>query len=215
VEIGNSSHTHFNKILMNSTVQSVAILGGAFDPVHLAHLSLAEDAYREMRLDEVWFVPSAQSPLKDHNTVLGALERLELLEAALRPFPHFKVEKSEIEAGGVSYSIDTVRRLRARFPKINFSWIIGGDQFSQLDKWKDLEELCGILKFIVVSRPGYEVDMAQLPDIPSLRISEVKSRMLDIASSEIREQLATGNAMNDLLPKAVSDLIVERNFYSE
>jgi nicotinate-nucleotide adenylyltransferase len=200
---------------MTQKSKSVAILGGAFDPVHLGHLSLAEDAYQELDLEEVWFVPSAQSPLKDNQVNLDANGRVELLEAALQPYPHFKIDLSEIDAGGVSYTIDSARRFKARYPGTNFYWIIGGDQFAQLDKWKNIGELCGMLKFIVVPRPGYGVDRSAIPAIQGLRFAEVKSRFLDIASSEIRQRLAAGKPVNELLPKAVSDLIVKRNFYMD
>ena len=192
----------------------MGVLGGAFDPVHLGHISLAEDAYQELGFDEIWFVPAAQSPLKNYDIVLDAASRVALLEAALATYPYFKIIGSEIERGGVSYTIDSVRRFKTEFPDTDFYWVIGGDQFAQLDKWKDIEGLCGLLQFIVVSRPGYEVDTAQIPDISGLRFLELRSRMLDIASSEIRERLASGDAAYDLLSKAVSDLILERNYYS-
>lgn len=198
---------------MKSIKQSVAILGGAFDPVHLGHLSLAEDAYREIQLDAVWFVPTARSPLKDHQPVLGASDRIDLLEAALEPFPYFKVDDSEIEQGGVSYTTDTIRRLNTRFPEIEFSWIIGGDQFAQLEKWKAIGELVRRLRFLVVSRPGFAISPDNKPTLPGLRFTQVSSRFLDIASSDIRERIALGKPVNDLLPKAVADLIVQRKFY--
>jgi nicotinate-nucleotide adenylyltransferase len=215
VEIGNSSHTHFNEILMNSRRQSVAIMGGAFDPVHRGHLSLAEDAYTELSFNEVWFVPTAESPLKGHAASLNNQGRIELLEAALEPYPYFKINISEIECGGVSYTIDSARRFRAIYPDIDFSWIIGGDQLMQLDKWKNIEELVQLVSFVLISRPGYGIDSSQIPAIPDLRFLEVRSRWLDIASSEIRKRLAAGKPVNDLLPPAVNDLIVKRNFYFE
>ena len=199
---------------MSNIGKSVGVLGGAFDPVHLGHISLAEDAYQELGFDEIWFVPAAQSPLKNYDIVLDAASRVALLEAALATYPYFKIIGAEIERGGVSYTIDSVRRFKTEFPDTDFYWVIGGDQFAQLDKWKDIEGLCGLLQFVVVSRPGYEVDTAQIPDISGLRFSELRSRMLDIASSEIRERLASGDAAYDLLSKAVSDLILARNYYS-
>lgn len=198
---------------MSRPLKSVAILGGTFDPVHLGHMSLAEEAYSKLNLDEVWFMPAAQSPLKDHASILSAEERINLLEAALVDFPEFKVNRSEIERGGVSYTVDTVRRLKSIHPEIAFHWIIGGDQLQLLKKWKDIEVLCGMMEFIVRSRPGYEIDSDEIPDIPGLRFSEVKSRMLDIASSEIRLRIAAGKSVNHLLPKAVHELILARGYY--
>ncbi len=200
---------------MSPTLQSIAILGGSFDPVHLGHMSLAEEAYGQLELDEVWFMPAAQSPLKEHETILNAEERIQLLEAAVSASPGFKVNRSEIDRGGVSFTVDTMKRLKAAHPETTFSWIIGGDQLQLLEKWKDIEELCSLMDFIVRSRPGYEIDRTQIPDIPGLRFSEVKSRMLDIASSDIRRLIAAGESVNHLLPTAVYDLIVARNYYRD
>lgn len=198
---------------MSAFKKSVALFGGAFDPVHLGHLSLAEDALRELDLDEVWFVPAAQSPLKDGQAVLKPEERLKLLELALQSYPACKIDRSELERGGVSYTIDTARDLVNRHPDIRFFWIIGGDQFYQLNQWKDVRELCQLLTFIVVSRPGFEVDRDHAPSIPGLRFIEVSSRHLEIASSEIREKIARGEDVNELLPNAVHAFIVRKNFY--
>jgi len=195
--------------------QSVAILGGAFDPVHLGHLSLAEDAYRTLALDEIWFVPTAQSPLKENPAVLDASDRLMLLDAALKTYPYIKIDRSEVEQGGISYTIDSVHRFKAKYPNIDFHWIIGGDQVAQLGKWKGIEELSLLVKFIVVSRPGYEIDMNKISAISGLQFSEVRSRLLDIASTEIRERIAANNSVKDLLPAKVNDLIVQNNLYKE
>ena len=200
---------------MKSPKKSVAILGGAFDPVHLGHLSLAEDVYRMFAMDEVWFVPTAQSPLKGHPAVLDAKGRLMLLEAALESYPFIKIDRSEIERGGVSYTIDSVRHFKAKFPDIDFHWIIGGDQGAQLAKWKDIQELGQLVQFIVVSRPGYEIDTNKISAISGLQFSEVRSRLLDIASTEIRERIAGGRPVSDLLPSTVNAIIVENNFYKE
>lgn len=198
---------------MLDTRQSVAILGGAFDPVHLGHLSLAEDAMRELKLDEVWFTPTAESPLKDNHPVLKPEDRLKLLELALQPYPAFKINRTELERGGVSYTIETARELVAQFPGTDFFWIIGGDQFYQLGQWKEIRELCKLLKFAVVARPGFEIDRAHEPSIPELQYVEVSSRHLEIASSEIRQKIADGRPVNELLPKSVHDFILKQNFY--
>ena len=199
---------------MEASGRRIAIVGGSFDPVHLGHMSLAEEAFNQLNLDEVWFMPAAQSPLKEHQTFLDADARVELLEAAVEDKPAFKINRCELDRGGISFTVDTVRRLKAAHPEDDFSWVIGGDQLQLLEKWKDIEELCGMMEFILRSRPGYEIDNDEIPDIPGLRFSEVKSRMLDIASSDIRRRIAVGEPVKHLLPKAVNDLIVARNYYS-
>lgn len=200
---------------MTKKAEAVAILGGAFDPVHLGHLSLAEDTFRHLNLNEVWFVPTAQSPFKEHTAGLSKEGRLELLEAALEGYPKFSINRFEIDRGGVSYTIDSIEHFKSERPYVNFFWIIGGDHVAQLHKWKQIEALCELMTFVIVSRPGYVIDTEQIPAIPKLRFLEVESRLLDIASSEIRERIATGKGVKHLLPKAVSDLIVKKQFYRD
>ena len=194
--------------------KSVAVLGGAFDPVHLGHLALAEDTFAELALDAVWFVPTAQSPLKTKPPSLHAAGRLRLLQLAVADFSDFHVCPTELHRGGISYTIDTVRHLNERHPDVTFSWIIGADQVRQLDQWHAIAELAERISFIVVARPGIE---RALPgtEIPGLRMERVASRFLDISSTQIRLRLAEGKAVNHLLPKPVADLIMERKYYSK
>lgn len=200
-------------ISMKTDLQTVAILGGAFDPMHLGHLSLAEEAYAKLDLDEIWFMPTAQSPLKPDKSRLPATDRVTLLEAALEAYPHFKVDASEIERGGVSYTHDTIRNLKSAYSDTQFYWIIGGDQLAKLDKWRDIGSLVALVEFLVVERPGYLADLLTVPEIPGLKFHNVASRRLDISSSDIRERIAHGKPVNDLLPKPLYELIVQYNFY--
>ena len=194
--------------------KAIAILGGAFDPVHLGHLALAEDTFAELDLDAVWFVPTAQSPLKSEPPGLHEAGRLDLLRLALADFPDFQICRAELHRGGISYTIDTVRQLNGRYPDIAFSWIIGADQVRQLNRWRGIGELAKRIRFIVVARPGVEMALLQT-GIPGLRLQRVASRLLDISSTDIRLRIAEGKAVNHLLPKPVGDLIMERKYYSK
>ncbi|MBH55403.1 MAG: nicotinate (nicotinamide) nucleotide adenylyltransferase [Opitutaceae bacterium] len=200
---------------MKTDLQSVAILGGAFDPIHLGHLSLAEAAYAKLDLDEIWFMATAQSPLKPHKSRLPATHRVELLEAALESYPNFKVDRSEIERGGVNFTHVTICNLNFKYPDTRFYWIIGGDQLAQLDKWRNIDSLVALVEFLVVERPGYLAHSQTAPEIPGLKFQNLASRRLDISSSDIRERIASGKPVNDLLPKSVAELIVRRNFYTD
>ncbi len=187
-------------------------MGGAFDPVHLGHLALAKDAFAGLDLDAVWFVPTAQSPLKDNVPGLDDVGRLELLQAALANFPDFRICKAELDRGGISYTIDTARQLIGEYPGTEFSWIIGSDQVKLLHKWREIHELAKRIRFIVVSRPGFKL-VPPSPGISGLRLQIVASRLLDISSTDIRLRIAAGKSVNHLLPKPVADLIMERNYY--
>ncbi len=194
--------------------KSVAILGGAFDPVHRGHLALAEDTFAELDLDAIWFVPTAQSPLKDEPPGLNETGRLDLLRVALADFPNFQLCRSELHRGGISYTIDTIRQLNGEYPDVEFSWIIGSDQVRQLDQWCEIRKLAERIRFIVVARPGAEWALPKTA-IPRLRLQRVVSRLLDISSTDIRFRVAEGKTVNHLLPKPVGDLIMERKYYSK
>ena len=194
--------------------KSVAILGGAFDPVHLGHLALAEDTFAELDLDAIWFTPTARSPLKDEPPGLHETGRLDLLRAALADFPDFQICRAELRRGGISYTIDTIRRLNGEYPETEFSWIIGSDQVRQLDQWCEIRELVRRVRFIVAARPGIEMALPQT-EIPGLRLQRVASRLFDISSTDIRLRIAVGKTVNHLLPKPVGALIMERKYYSK
>lgn len=194
--------------------KAIAILGGAFDPVHRGHLALAEDTFAELDLDAIWFVPTAQSPLKDRPPRLHEAGRLDLLRLALEDFPDFHICRAELHRGGTSYTIDTIRQLNGEYPDVVFSWIIGSDQVRQLDQWCEIRELAERIPFIVVARPGVEWALTRT-EIPGLRLQRVASRLLDISSTDIRLRIAEGKAVNHLLPKPVGDLIMERKYYSK
>jgi len=190
----------------------IGILGGAFDPVHLGHLGLAEDALAQAGLDEVWLMPTAQSPLKGHGPVLSDEGRMALLEAAVADRDGLKVCGHEIERGGVSYTWETVQWLRREYPEASFCWIIGWDQACRLDQWAHIEELAGQLEFLIFGRPGAATSES-IPEISGLRYREMKSRMLDISSTLVRLKIKEGEKVTHLLPKAVEALIFAQNLY--
>lgn len=201
-------------MLISSSVKSVAILGGAFDPIHLGHLAVAEDTLAGLDLDAIWFVPTAQSPLKNKPPGLHEAGRLRLLRTALEDFPDFHLCPAELHRGGISYTIDTVRHLNEQYPDMAFSWIIGADQVMQLDQWVGIGELAERVRFIAVARPGFEMALPRT-EIPGLRIEWVAARTLDISSTEIRRRIGEGKAVNHLLPKPVAELIMKRKYYSK
>jgi len=193
-------------------MRKIGILGGAFDPVHLGHLGLAVDALDQAGLDEVWLMPSAQSPLKDHGPKLNDVGRVSLLLAAIEDEPRLKLCRLELERGGVSYTFDTIQCLRERHEDARFSWIIGWDQACQLQRWSRIEELVHQVEFLVFGRPG-EGNAGEIAPVEGLRHRVLHSRMLPISSTEIRRRLQDGISVTDLLPKAVERLIVAHNFY--
>lgn len=190
----------------------IGLFGGSFDPIHHGHLLHAQDALDLAQLDRIAFVPAAQAPLKFNGAPgASAADRLKMIELAIAAQPAFTVLGDELERGGVSYTIDTVRRLKARWPDDELFWIIGADQVAQLDQWREIGELLSLATFLCLRRPGFN---AEIPaSIPTDAIQWISARQLELSSTEIRERAASGASVDFFLPPAVADYMTAKQLY--
>jgi len=191
--------------------ERIALFGGSFDPVHHAHLRAARIALEYCQLNRVRFIPAAKSPLKVRGPIAENKMRLSMLELALRDEPYFVVDPCELERGGVSYTADTVRSIRARESATELFWIIGADQLTQLDRWYAVEELCTMVTFLVLARPGHELSVPKLPGLKWIRLA---APLMHESSSLVRERCLAGLAIDDLVPAAVEAFIQANELYS-
>lgn len=144
-------------------MRAIGFLGGSFDPVHNGHLRLAQAALDGLGLEEVRFIPAAQSWQKGAPGASGA-QRAAMLDLAIAPYARMCVDTRELERGGTSYSIDTARALRAEFgPEAALFLIIGADQFLNLPTWREWRALLELVNFAVAGRPGYEMHQEHWP----------------------------------------------------
>src|SRR5438132_8476057 len=132
----------------------IGLFGGSFNPVHLGHLLVAQAAREELELSRVFFIRAAQSPFKPDAQLAPGKERLRLLRLALAGQTWSAIDEQEIQRGGVSYTIDTVRDYARRFPGANLFYLIGADHVPLLPKWRDAGDLARLLEFVVIPRPG-------------------------------------------------------------
>jgi nicotinate-nucleotide adenylyltransferase len=177
-------------------VERVGLFGGTFDPVHLGHLILAEDALEILNLDRIIFLPAAISPHKgNHPPLASGAERLEMLRLAIAGESRFSVDARELHREGPSYTIDTVRSLLGDYPGVRFLYLIGADNVPDLEHWHKIAELKNLVDFAVLQRAeGERFDLHEFQVVP---------RRVDISSTEIRERLAKGLSIRYLLPEAV------------
>lgn len=183
----------------------LALFGGTFDPIHNAHLTVAREAADQFQLDQVWFIPAAHPPHKAGQMVASFEDRLKMVELACRADPRF--QPSRLEAGAQkSYSIDTVKRVRAMGEQPFF--IIGADAFAEIATWHRWPDLVQATEFIVVTRPGHQY---KTPD--GARVHRLDTVALPVSSSEIRAKLAAGET-TDELPSAVAAYIAKKGLYS-
>jgi nicotinate-nucleotide adenylyltransferase len=188
------------------------LFGGSFDPIHTGHLVIAHDAKEALRLEEVFFIPTGKAPLKQKEHTADPFQRKDMVEKAICREPAFRLIDFEIlQPGETSYTINTVRYIHSRFPGRQFFWILGADQFEKLPQWREIGDLCKLVDFAVLSRPGNELSP---PDLPDLKYHLIKGHPIDISSTEIRQRAASNQPFGHFLPGGVHDYISENHTYN-
>ncbi len=198
----------------------LGIFGGTFDPVHLGHLILAESCREAARLDEVWFVPAATPPHKQGRPLSDATRRIEMLELAIAGHPQFKVCRLEIERGGVSYTVETLRQIRALVPEAELFLLLGADSLEELHTWREAEVICELALPLVVRRPNHapRIHESLLSRIGPARWEQIRAHMVDmplieLSSTEIRHRVAQGKSIRYRVPRAVEEYIRTHGLY--
>ena len=195
----------------------VGVLGGTFDPIHYAHLVIAEESRLRLQLDRVLFVPSGQPPHKLTKVITPAEHRLEMLQLAIASNPHFELSRLDMDRCGPCYSIDLLEILQSQLkPDAELYFIVGLDSLAELPTWHEPARLIRLCRLAVVGRPGYHVDMVQLetilPGVAS-RLDFVEAPEMGISSSEIQRRVQTGLPIKYQLPEPVEAYIVEHGLY--
>lgn len=188
----------------------IGLLGGSFDPIHLGHLMVAQDAIEGMELDRVTLIPASRSPLKSGTPMASDDDRLALLQAAIAGDPRFELSTVELQRGGTSYTIDTIEELTGGSSD-RFFWIIGADQAASLKAWHRIEALVRMVEFIVVARPGFAWDPDDMP--AGSRFHVLESHLMEVSSSEVRDRVREGKSIRFLVPEGVATGIEKRHLY--
>jgi nicotinate-nucleotide adenylyltransferase len=186
----------------------IGILGGTFNPVHIGHLILAEEALDKLKLDKVIFVPAYQPPHKDE-AILDAEHRFNMVALAIEGNPCFEVSRIEMAAKQKAYSVDTLKALREQFgPTAEFFFITGSDSLKELSSWKNIDEVFRLANFIVAKRPGFPIERTP-KEVRVVVITEA-----EVSSSEIRRRLKEGRSVRYLVPEKVRGYIEKYRLYS-
>jgi nicotinate-nucleotide adenylyltransferase len=185
----------------------IGILGGTFNPIHIGHLILAEEAREKLRLDRIIFVPAYLPPHKDGSGIAAARDRLAMVKSAIKGNKYFCVSDIEIKRDGRSYTIDTIKGFKLKFPADELYFIIGSDLLKYLEDWKDLREIIKLVKFVAATRPGYPLEK-----IPSY-ISTIPIRAVDISGFEIRQAISKDKSFRYLVPEVVYEYILKNKLY--
>jgi nicotinate-nucleotide adenylyltransferase len=216
--------------------ERVGLLGGTFNPVHQGHLQAAEEVRVRFALDHVLFIPSYIPPHKRTTDMASPEDRFAMVELAVRPYPCLVASSLEIEAQERSYSIITLNKVKAIYPDAWVFFILGVDAFLEIETWKAYREVLGQCRFIVISRPGFDLSAARnaLPPefggdfhnvsesgdiradaLERFRIFLLSMPALDISSTEIRRLVRNGRSIRGLVPGPVEEYISSKNLYQE
>ncbi len=197
----------------------LAIFGGTFDPIHIGHLAIAEDARWALSADQVLFVPAAQQPLKQGQP-LGATaeQRLRMVELAVADNSHFAVSDVEVRRGGMSYTVDTVAEIREMLPEAELFFVLGADALALLPRWHQIEHLTTMCHFAVLQRPGVLVALDDLIEtLPTLRdrVTVIDGPLLTISATEVRQRVRAKQPVRYHLPHAVWQYIEQHDLYGK
>jgi nicotinate-nucleotide adenylyltransferase len=194
-----------------ASAKRIGVMGGTFDPIHHGHLVAASEVGHFFSLDEVIFVPTGQPYQKDQRAVSAAEDRYLMTVIATASNPRFSVSRVDIDRPGETFTIDTLRDLRAaRGPEAEFFFITGADALAKMMSWRDADELFSLAHFVGCTRPGHRLSDAGLPD---QRVSLIEVPALAISSTSCRQRVQAGEPIWYLVPDGIVQYITKRRLY--
>lgn len=194
----------------NSEGGKLGILGGTFDPPHNGHLIVAQDAYEALELDRILFIPAAVPPHKQGRDITSADVRMTMLESAIAGDERFETRDLELRRPGPSYTVDTLRELRAADPDCALFLLIGADQYRSLHTWREPETIAALAKLVVLRREGdsYRASDQVRPPDWALEVTRI-----DVSSTEVRRRVVAGEPIRYLVPSGVERIIEREGLY--
>lgn len=196
----------------------LGIMGGTFDPIHFGHLLLAEQVREGCKLDALVFIPAGVPVFKQDKFVTPASQRLQMCRLAVQGNPAFDVSSIEIDRGGNTYTVDTLRQLRAHYPSwVEFFFIVGTDTLLSIAKWRESAEIARLAHLVAVSRPGFTLSpemRLQIAQAGDFDLHLLEAPALPISSSELRKRVAEGKSIRYLTPLSVCRFIESEGLYT-
>jgi nicotinate-nucleotide adenylyltransferase len=201
--------------------RKIALFGGTFDPIHFGHTAVAADAAEHIGAEKIIFVPAKRSPLKGFFPQASDIDRFKMISLAIAGNKNFQVSDCELQRPGPSYTLETVRQFQVEFGGgTSIYWLIGADSIDELQLWYGTTELIDECNLSTMLRAGYKSpNFAKFEDIwgpervEKLQRNVIQTSLIDISSTEIRDKLAAGDDVNDMLHPDVADYIRKRGLY--
>jgi nicotinate-nucleotide adenylyltransferase len=198
---------------MTARARRVGVMGGTFDPIHHGHLVAASEVQAWFELDEVVFVPTGAPWQKAEREVSAAEDRYLMTVIATASNPRFWVSRVDIDRGGPTYTIDTLRDLRTSFPDADLYFITGADALADIFTWRDADDLFELAQFVGCTRPGFAMDPETLGKIPHDRVTMIEVPALAISSTDVRRRTMRGEPVWYLVPDGVVQYIAKHHLY--
>ena len=198
---------------MPKTTKRIAVMGGTFNPIHYAHLISAEQVRAGLGYDKILFIPSARPPHKVADAdIIEPEHRYQMVLLAIAENPHFEVSRIELERAGPSYTIETLKALKALYGETTeLAWIIGADSLIEYKVWKDFDEVLERCVMIATTRPNYNLN--QVPLVIQKRVTTFPITGVDISATVIRERIRKGLSIQYLVPEGVQAYIEQHQLY--
>lgn len=187
-------------------MRRIAIFGGSFNPIHKGHLAIAQAMIDQKLCDELWLLVTPQNPFKRDDQLIDDQLRLLMAMEAVAKMPGIKVSDYEFSLPRPSYTYQTLRKLKADYPDCTFSLLIGADNMLSFNRWSHPEEILANHEIYVYPRQGYDLDRATLPS--GVHLLDVP--LYDISSTEIRERVAVGNDISDMVSPNVAKILIQK-----
>lgn len=201
-------------------MKRIGIMGGTFDPIHVGHLMLGHQAYKEYGLDSVWYMPSKTPPHKKDHRITSSEDRCAMVKAAIGGTPYFCLSDFEVRRlGGNTYTADTLRLLREEYTDTEFYFIVGADSIHDIEKWYRPEYVLRAVTFLAAGREceeqkrSLDTQIEYLKEKYGARILRLHCMEMDVASADIRERIASGEPVEGLIPQPVHQYIKEHGLY--
>jgi len=187
----------------------IGLLGGSFDPPHIGHLLAASDAFDALALDRLVFMPAATQPLKAGRANATPEQRLAMTRLLAGNDERFDVSSIEIDRGGLSYTVDTLTSLGARWPAAELFLLVGADVPRSFPSWREPERIVQLATVVVLQRGGESTDVAGMPGTPRV----LATRRIDVSSTEIRHRVREGKSIRGFVPETVAEFIAAERLY--
>ena len=196
----------------------IGIMGGTFDPIHIGHLISAEYAREFIGLDKVIFMPSGLHPFKENNTITSSAMRVEMTSLAIADNPYYDISLIGVSREDTNYTIDDIRQLQEQNPDDELYFIIGSDIIDEIEQWKDFYLLARMCTFVLFDRWGRDQDridekIKELELLYKLDVKKVKSPVVEISSTAIRNRSREGLSIRYMVTKPVEEYIIKHGTY--